>query len=561
MSSEILNPATVGLSEDGGGRAGVVVSADVRSTDGKLHRITFDSGRLLLEFTLISGNDGKSYSMVKDMNELLSVRGTPVIMRSGLPVDLNEKARQADTPNSLFFYFAEKKDSYRWRIREVVTLFTTSTEKKKWLEMLSTAVKGLTQRPKTLLIFVNPYGGKGKAKKIYAKQVQLILELADIKCDVLMTQRANHAFDHLKQLNLDQWNSVDGVVSVGGDGLFNECLSAIVCRTQEDAGKDIADVNVDSLCTPRMRFGIIGAGSANSIVSSVHGTDDCPTAAIHVAMGSQCHVDVCTVHRGKELMRISANAISYGWLGDLLSDSERYRFMGPFRYQYSGLRTTIRNPSYFGRVSFRLSPEDEQRKDSLHLAQCTQPCSACQKKEVNPVYPYHVQTDFTHVICCVIPCVSPFTPYGLAPYAGVGDGSMDLALVPRVSRCDNMKFIRRVAMHGGKHVVARNNNLNVFRVSQWAYTPAALLDGVPEDKTSKGQGAWNLDGEIMVQPPDATFHFRLHPRLIRYFGRELDIDAIEKTRRGCCGFCDLRKKHVSKIVVIDTLKPGPSSSA
>lgn len=54
-------------------------------------------------------------------------------------------------------------------------------------------------------------------------------------------------------------------------------------------------------------------------------------------LGSRCHVDVCTVHRGNDLMRISANAISYGWLGDVLSDSERFRFMGPFRYQYSGI--------------------------------------------------------------------------------------------------------------------------------------------------------------------------------------------------------------------------------
>lgn len=32
-------------------------------------------------------------------------------------------------------------------------------------------------------------------------------------------------------------------------------------------------------------LGIIGAGSANSIVASVHGVDDCPTAAIHIAIG------------------------------------------------------------------------------------------------------------------------------------------------------------------------------------------------------------------------------------------------------------------------------------
>lgn len=71
------------------------------------------------------------------------------------------------------------------------------------------------------------------AKKIgtgYCVQVELILAMADINCEVVMTQRANHAFDELKQLVDSKWNSIDGVVSVGGDGLFNECLSAIVCR-------------------------------------------------------------------------------------------------------------------------------------------------------------------------------------------------------------------------------------------------------------------------------------------------------------------------------------------
>lgn len=37
--------------------------------------------------------------------------------------------------------------------------------------------------------------------------------------------------------------------------------------------------------TPHFRFGIIGAGSANSIVSTVHETNDWGTAAVHIALG------------------------------------------------------------------------------------------------------------------------------------------------------------------------------------------------------------------------------------------------------------------------------------
>ncbi|KAK6020355.1 hypothetical protein OSTOST_13991 [Ostertagia ostertagi] len=68
----------------------------------------------------------------------------------------------------------------------------------------------------------------------------------------------------------------------------------------------------------------------------------------------------------------------------------------------------------------------------------------------SPRYDYHWHAEFTHVICCVIPTVTPFTPYGLAPFTGIGDGTLDLALVPKISRCHNIQFMRKVAMYGGK---------------------------------------------------------------------------------------------------------------
>lgn len=507
--------------------------ADVRSVDGKYHRLVLDRGNKIIEFSIAGAGGRRHEKMVKDLNELICVRGTPIRMRRGLPVDLNKNARQVDTPNHLFFYFAEKKARRRWRIRTVVALFITTSEKKMWLDAVDAALHELPERPKSLLIFVNPYGGKGRAKKIYKYQVELILEMADIRCDVVMTQRANHAFDCLKQLEAAQWESIDGVVSVGGDGLFNECLSAIVCRAQVEANKDITDKDVDILITPRMRFGIIGAGSANSIVSSVHGTDDCPTAAIHIAMGSRCSVDVCTVHRGDDLMRISANAISYGWLGDVLAESERYRWMGPFRYQYSALCTTVRNPAYYGRVSFTLIPEVAQQTDPSTFPKCVGPCSLCAKgRTEDDSYSYHIQMDYTHIICCVMPCVSPFTPYGLAPYTGIGDGSMDLAVVPRIGRCANMSFMRKVAFCGPKSVLAAGNQVNVFRVTKWSFTPSSLLTN--NEHKNEALGCWNLDGEILPQPADQPFHFRLHPRLITYFGREVDLNAPER-KSVCCG--------------------------
>jgi ceramide kinase len=56
--------------------------------------------------------------------------------------------------------------------------------------------------------------------------------------------------------------------------------SAIV-RTQRESDVDITDFNAPELKKPHMRFGIIPAGSANSISSSINGVDDATTGIIY----------------------------------------------------------------------------------------------------------------------------------------------------------------------------------------------------------------------------------------------------------------------------------------
>ncbi|VDM72640.1 unnamed protein product [Strongylus vulgaris] len=179
-----------------------------------------------------------------------------------------------------------------------------------------TEIAGVRNRPKNIIVFINPFGGKGKAQSIFQKNVRSsfyydwlanfpILPLG-LNFEVIMTQRANHARDYIIEMPSEQWQSIDGLVgtktlsftarkagfgskedkvSVGGDGLFNELLSGALLRTQLEAGTNIDDPGTEQLQTPHIRFGIIGAGSANSIVSTVHETSDFATAAVHIAIG------------------------------------------------------------------------------------------------------------------------------------------------------------------------------------------------------------------------------------------------------------------------------------
>lgn len=107
-----------------------------------------------------------------------------------------------------FSYYGYRSNIYKWRVREAIILFMTTAEKKQWAEILEAAMKGapysrvselcsngdpfsdVPYRPKKLMIFINPYGGKGnsvaaglwegvdrvkwilgKANKIYTKEV------------------------------------------------------------------------------------------------------------------------------------------------------------------------------------------------------------------------------------------------------------------------------------------------------------------------------------------------------------------------------------------------------
>lgn len=61
-------------------------------------------------------------------------------------------------------------------------------------------VSELKHRPKSLLMFVNPFGGRRQGLKIYKEIVKPLLEIAGVAVDLTITQRANHARDFLLQV-------------------------------------------------------------------------------------------------------------------------------------------------------------------------------------------------------------------------------------------------------------------------------------------------------------------------------------------------------------------------
>lgn len=73
-------------------------------------------------------------------------------------------------------------------------------------------------------------------------------------------------------------------------------------------------------------------------------------AFVAVCAGDSQPMDVCSVHHNNSFLRYSVSLLGYGFYGDVLTDSERKRWMGPARYDLSGTSRVSfisHSPSYF----------------------------------------------------------------------------------------------------------------------------------------------------------------------------------------------------------------------
>ena len=77
------------------------------------------------------------------------------------------------------------------------------------------------KRPRKLFVILNPYGGSGNASKIWNSIAKPVLELAGIRITTVRTQRPKHAYEICLDLDLELY---DGLVTIGGDGILNECV-------------------------------------------------------------------------------------------------------------------------------------------------------------------------------------------------------------------------------------------------------------------------------------------------------------------------------------------------
>lgn len=372
----------------------------------------------------------------------------------------------------------------------------------KWKSKLKAIIDRVRAQnwPRKLLIFINPFGGKGQAVTLWNSTVQPLFKTFHIESKIIITERANHARDYLQDVG-NPLEIYDGIICIGGDGMFSEIFNGVLMRSgfMEESGS--------SFIKPRV--GIIPGGSTDAVATSLHGTNDVMTATLHIIIGDHRNVDVssiCDAENGT-LLRY-ASMISYGYFGDLLSRSEQYRWLGPRRYDISGIRTFLGNSGYTGHISYI----EAVRQNSADIHdQCKSDCHTCQIASYDDIQGYLMAKvkdgKFSAITAACSKCASRFTPKGLNPGAHLGDGLLDLIFVSKTSRMNYFRYLFRSAYQRADPFALPY--VERIKVREFTYK-------VADDEKSGKTSVWNCDGEILQCP---QIHVKVHCQLLPVFAR------------------------------------------
>ncbi|XP_036674815.3 ceramide kinase [Drosophila suzukii] len=246
-------------------------------------------------------------------------------------------------------------DCNRWELRRLTFFNSDPYIVRQWDQELQIRLQSSSpgrMRVRRLLVFINPYGGRKAGAQTYERHVRPIFQLAGVDATCITTQRANQVKDILLSHDLGVY---DAVCCVGGDGTVAEVINGLIFRQMRDLRLD--EQRPPYIPRPALPVGVIPAGSTDTIAYSMHGTADVRTAAIHVILGQHRGLDVCSVSNGQTLLRFCASVLSYGYLGDVAAQSENYRWMGPRRYEYSGVKAFLSNRGYDAELRMLEEPD------------------------------------------------------------------------------------------------------------------------------------------------------------------------------------------------------------
>ncbi|XP_003738602.1 ceramide kinase [Galendromus occidentalis] len=386
------------------------------------------------------------------------------------------------------------------RLKTTQISFKDRSDRDTFVQMTASELQPLN-RPKKLLVFINPFGGKKKARSIYYKKASPVFQVCGIQCTVVITTHPGHSKEYVLEKDV---SSYDGAVCVGGDGMANELINGLMQLAQRNLK---GSVIASSPPTASLPVGVIPAGSTDALVCTTTGTNCAVTSALHIAIGSRINIDLGSIHSGGRLVRYFAGFLSYGFFGDNIQTAEKYRWMGPLRYTWTGWQTFLKNQSYSGQLRVKVVDDSHERHQ---MPVCLEGCERC---ATTPSKPPNMQGSretvyegkMLSVSCALIANRCSKSRAGFSPKAHLGDGLMDLCVVQECSRLNFLQFLAAIG--------------NSFRQDPFDFSfvrsyRSLSFEFVPIGDR-KQNSVWHCDGEVLHNCTEITV--KCHNQLLTLF--------------------------------------------
>ncbi|KAJ9563095.1 hypothetical protein OSB04_008255 [Centaurea solstitialis] len=287
-------------------------------------------------------------------------------------------------------------------IDSLVFKFNNEIAKILGIELLKCAkilesLMAMSGRPKRLFIFVNPFGGRKSASKIFNYDVKPILEDANIEYTMQETKYQLHAKEVSRSLDLTKY---DGIICVSGDGILVEVMNGLLER--EDwatalkmplgvipadpspgmSGLAVMIGYIGHLALKLNYMNVYGKGTGNGMIKSLLDSVGEPCTPAHAILaairGHKRSLDVATIWQG-ETRFFSVLMLAWGLIADIDIESEKYRWMGSARINFYALKRILRLREYNGSISFVPAPGFEDvGEPSGSCVDSMEPLKRCQ---------------------------------------------------------------------------------------------------------------------------------------------------------------------------------------
>ncbi|KAI7840194.1 hypothetical protein COHA_005976 [Chlorella ohadii] len=404
------------------------------------------------------------------------------------------------TSDGLTIEFAAGRRRCPWPSAAPSSSSETSSEgaAEDWAAAIGAGIEAAAAgRPKSLLVLLNPNAGARQGRRVFQRVVPLF-KAAGIRLTVKETKRPAHAHVMAAGLTAEQLRAIDGIVCVGGDGIFHETFNGILeARAAAAASSEPGAAELAALLGG-LRLAHIPAGSTDAVACTLHGSRSPWTAAMHVCLGDSCPLDVLRVDTASTTKFASCIA-AYGFLADVTSAAEAYRFLGPVRYDLVGAAKLLASRAYPARIRYIEGEGGEEWRE--------------------------LEGEFCSIMCIVMPCRSDKTKKGMVRYGHLCDGRLKLVLVSKCSPLQYLRFLVHMSRHGcapGALKYVTVLDAVAVQVEPLGGTGQAALGGDGHQQRPGGNvSCWNLDGELL-RGPDQRIAAEVHPGLLRVFSRGVE---------------------------------------